>query len=57
MFETGRWRTPEVEMAPVAVFKLGRRDPGAPGSPVVVALARRSVANKKCMGGGLTPND
>ena len=57
MFEAGRWRTPEVETAPVVVFKLGRRDPGVPGPLVKVALARRTVADTKCMGGGLTPND
>jgi hypothetical protein len=57
MFEAGRWRTPEVETTPVVVFKLGRRDLGVPGLPVGKALARCSVADKKCKEGGLTPND
>jgi len=57
MFEAGRWRTPEVETAPVVVFKLGRRDPGAPGLLVKVVLARRTVADRKCMGGELRFND
>jgi hypothetical protein len=57
MFEAGRWRILEVETAPVVVFKLGRRDPGAPGLLVKVVLARRTVADRKCMGGELRFND
>jgi hypothetical protein len=57
MFETGRWRTLEVETAPVAVFKLGWRDPEVPGLLVKVVLARWPVADRKYMGGELRFND